>query len=41
VDELPLGEVGKFLDARLHVVERHALALGDRVEVHDLVRTRS
>lgn len=36
MDELALGEVGELLDACLHVVQRHALALGDGGEV-DLV----
>ena len=36
VDELALGEIGELLDARLHVVERHALAFVDRREV-DLI----
>jgi hypothetical protein len=34
VDELALGELGKFLQAGLHVVEGDALALPDAVEVH-------
>jgi hypothetical protein len=33
VDELALRELRELLDPRLDVVERHALALGDRSEV--------
>ena len=34
MNELPFGQIGKFLDARLHVVKRGAFAFGDAREVH-------
>ena len=34
VDELALGEIGEFLDARFHIVQGHALASGDGDKIH-------
>jgi hypothetical protein len=39
VDELPLGQLGEFLNARLHVVKRDALALLDALDIHVAAHT--
>jgi hypothetical protein len=39
VDVLVTGKSIELLDARLHVVARHALALGDGLQVHPIQHT--